>query len=262
MLTQQVIAIALFAAFSAGAQQPERYYARAYYTKWKPGKQTEVQSFIKDVPLKAMQIMVKKEPEVVGQITMSRVLPGGNEINHDRLRIQVLSKPPDFGAIPALTAAVESTGMSYADYSAKLRSFYDTVRTEIWQSIYRHGSIREGDYVRVSWHKYPAADASAGLNHLRTWSSGMSAELVKRGSLQATETWNLLHTADQPTRMSVIVYKDAASLYASPPNQQEVFFKAHPGKDYHAYRQSSSAVTRSRVNTQVIVYRVDTAVWK
>jgi len=58
MMNRRSFAIAGALAFSAPvlAQQggaPQRYYARAHYTKWKPGMQAEGQTFLKDIPYKA-----------------------------------------------------------------------------------------------------------------------------------------------------------------------------------------------------------------
>lgn len=128
--------IACVLAFSAPvlAQQggaPQRHYARAYYTKWKPGMQNEGQAFLKDVPYKASLNWLKSEPSAVGQITMSRVLPGGSEISHDRLRLVVISAPPGLSGrgSPGSPQYVESLGMSHAAYTAKL---HDSVTLAVY----------------------------------------------------------------------------------------------------------------------------------
>lgn len=47
-MTRRTITITLLAALAAAAQRPERLYARAYYTHWKPGKQAEGQGWRAD----------------------------------------------------------------------------------------------------------------------------------------------------------------------------------------------------------------------
>ena len=61
------------------------------------------------------------------------------------------------------------------------------------------------------------------------------------------------------TFASLVVYPDSESVYKGLGSRQEVFHKAHPGKDYHAYRELADAV---RGGVQTVIYRVDLAVWK
>lgn len=255
------------AATVALAQQPapQTYYARAIYTKWKPGKAAEGQAFIKDVPYKASLNWLKGDPGAAGQITMSRVLPAGNEISHDRVRLVITSTPPELsgGFQPGSPQFVEPTGMKQADYSAKLGSLFDNVRSEIWSSAYRHGSIQQGDYVRVTWSKVPAERRAARTDLARTWESAMRAEVVKSGVVRASEAWTVRFGAeDQPYAVGITAWPDSASAYKGFGNRQAAFLKAHPGKDYHTYRQASDAVDRDTVSVQSIVYRVDLVVWK
>lgn len=270
VMKRRSFTIACALAFSGPvlAQQggaPQRYYARAYYTKWKPGMQAEGQAFLKDVPYKASLNWLKSEPSAVGQITMSRVLPGGSEISHDRLRLVVMSAPPDLSGrgSPGGAQHVESLGMSHAAYTAKLGSLMDNIRSEIWRSVYRHGSIQAGDYVRVLQFRVPGEMRPARLALLQNWESAMRAQIVKSGVTRAMESWTVWNGAEEDAySVSLAVYPDSESAFKSFGGQQEVFLKAHPGKDYHTYREAYDAVGRAATSVSSVVYRVDLAAWK
>ena len=262
-MSGRLISTAVLIAAAAAAQQPpQRFYARAIYTKWKPGMQAEGQTFLKGVPSKAALNWVKAESGAVGQLTMSRVLPGGGEIPYDRLRLVITSEPPDLGGARQPTGAyLEGTGMQPADYAAKLRSMMDVVKTEIWESVFRLGSVKAGDYVVVALSKPPAGKTADKLRHLRDWESAMGAEIVKSGRTTGMDAWQVrFANGDYPyTFASLVVYPDSESVYKGLGSRQEVFHKAHPGKDYHAYRELADAV---RGGGQTVIYRVDMAVWK
>lgn len=219
---KRLLALLLFSSLAAVAQQQskprDRYYARAVYTKWNPGKRSEGLAFVNDVVQKAAKSWAEKHPGAVGQITMSRVLPGGSEISHDRLRLTIYSTPPDLGGAdnPGAAPYVESTGMPQAEFVAKLGTLYETVRTEVWQSVIRHGSIRLGDYVRVSWYKVDSGYMAPRLAYLRTWIDPMYAELANRGyPRRAMESWQILFAREEePSFTGVTAYPDSAALYA------------------------------------------------
>ena len=124
--------LTILALLTATAVLAQDAYTRAIYTKWKPGMRDQGQQFIKDVAYKASLNWVKSDPKALGQVTMSRVMPAGNEINYDRLRLIVTNAPPDLAGTPN---NLDGIAMTPAEYSAKLASFMDTVRTEIWQSV-------------------------------------------------------------------------------------------------------------------------------
>ncbi len=216
----------------------------------------------KDVPNKAALNWLKAEPSAAGQITMSRVLPGGGEIPYDRLRLVITTVPPDLGGarVPG-PAYLEGAGMSPADYTAKLRSMMDVVKTEVWESAFRVGSVKPGDYVTLILTKPPAGKTADNLRYLRDWQSAMYAEIVKNGPATGIDAWQLRFvTGDYPyTFVTLIANPDSDSAYKGLPSRLEIFNKAHPGKDYHAYRELADAVTHG---VQTVVYRVDLAVWK
>lgn len=262
--------VLLFAAACAAfGQQPavgaSPHYARAYYTKWKPGKAAEGQTFLKDIPYKGALEWLKGDPAAVGQVTMSRVVPGGSEIGHDRLRLVITSAPPALagGLAPGSPQFVQAAGMAPAEYSAKLRSLFETVRTEIWTNTYRHGSIRQGDFVAVTWTKVSSDKRSALLDYQQTWESGMRAGVVKRGVTRAQESWQIRFAAeDEPSITHVVVYPSSDAAYRSFGNMQEGFLAEFPGKDYHTFRKAFDAMRESSTGVRSILYRVDLAIWK
>ncbi|MBM3727448.1 MAG: hypothetical protein FJW40_18750 [Acidobacteria bacterium] len=266
-MTRRIAVLIVAAAAAAAAQQqtPEYHYARAYYTKWKPGMRAEGMAFIKGVPSQAARNWLEKQPGAVGQVTMSRVLPGGPEPGPDRLRLVIYSKPPnlDGSDAPGAPAFVEGTGMTPAEYSAKLGSYIENVRSEIWRSVYRHGSFQQGDYVRVTLLKVPSNHFQKAVEYRRTWASAMMAEVVGRGVIRGQETWSTrLPAEEQPSLMNITVYPNSDATYKGFGNQQDVFLKAHPGKDYYTYRQVADADGEAVVSTQATMYRVDLVIWK
>ncbi len=266
-MTRRIFTIILLASLAAAAQETQRHYARAYYTKWKPGMAAEGQAFLKDVAAKAARSWVQGDPSAIGQITMLRLLPGGSGVDHDRLRLTITNRPPDPDFVreisPGSPKFVEAAGMKPADYQAKIRTFFDTVRTEVWSNEIRYGSIKEGDYVRVAWIKVPSAKRTARADYYRAWENAVWAEAVKQGTVRAIERWTVLFAAsEEPSSVSFGAFPDVASFYKGLGNRQEIFRKAHPGKDYHAYRQADDASGEGSSGTQTIIYRVDAAVWK
>ena len=85
------------AALLATAMLAQDAYVKAFYIKWKPGKAQEGQRYVKDVVQKNALEWAKTDPQAIGQVTMTRVLPGGHEIPYDRLRLVFTSAPPDLG---------------------------------------------------------------------------------------------------------------------------------------------------------------------
>lgn len=261
--------ILLLAAASAAFSQQtagQQYYARAYYTKWKPGKAVEGQAFLKDIPYKASLEWLKQDPGAAGQITMSRVVPGGSDTGHDRLRLVITTTPPDLGGAgltPGSPQFVQAVGMPPADYSAKLRSLFETVRYEIWTNTYHHGSIRQGDFVQVTWSKVTSNKRTALLDYQHTWESGMRAGVVKRGVTRAQESWQVRFAAeDEPSITHVVVYPSSDAAYRSFGNMQAGFLAEFPDKDYHTFRKAFDAMRESSTGVRSVLYRVDLAVWK
>jgi hypothetical protein len=100
------------------------------------------------------------------------------------------------------------------------------------------------------------------LDVMREYESGMQAQLVQDGLRKASGLWRLWNTAEEEPYNFVWfrVYKEAAGLFSPPArSRQEVFNKAHPGKDYASYiRRYEASVNFSNY----VVYRVDAAIWK
>lgn len=260
------ILLALCLASATFPQEPQRHYARAYYTKWKPGMAAEGQAFLKGVPHKAALEWLKVDPSAVGEVRMTRLLPGGAEVGHDRLRLLITTTPPPLpftGVSPGTSRFVEAAGMKPAEYAAKMGSLVESIRTEIWRSAYRHGSIREGQIVSIRRYILPEHKRPARRAVNRDWDNAMYAETVKSGGLRASEGWEVLFAAeDEPAFAYLAVYPDAESLYKGRGNFPELFAKAHPGKDINEYRRVAERVGEDGLVAESILYRVDAAVWK
>lgn len=253
----RLISFALLAS-TASAQD---IYLRAIYTQWKPGMQQEGQRFITDVASKTAVNWLKADADAVGQVTMSRVLPGGNEIAYDRLRLVMTNKPPTLGGGGQPGSYLEGTGLTPAEFTGKLNSFMTTVRTEIWQSIYRHGSIKQGDFVQVRMMDPPAGKTAAFLDYTKNYESAMRAQIVKDGPATGMEMWRLRLVPEEAADnfVGLVVYPNSEAVYKSFGNREALFRKVHPGKDYHAYREAGDAVTHA---VRYVTYRVDLAAWK
>ena len=247
--------IFFLAALLATAMLAQDAYVKAFYIKWKPGKAQEGQRYVKDVVQKNALEWAKTDPQAIGQVTMTRVLPGGHEIPYDRLRLVFTSAPPDLGgnAGPGTRNTPEVTQM--------LGTLMDTVKTEIWQSVYRHGSIQQGDYVTVVMSTQPVGKLSAHRQYLRNWEGPMRAQIVKDGPVRDAEAWALRFvSAGYPYRfLELITYPDSDSAYKGWGSREEHFRKVHPGKDYYQYREEATAVTQP---VQSVTYRVDLVAWK
>ena len=258
-MTKSKILILLALAVSTAPAQDT--YARAFYLKWKPGMIDEGQKFIKDVALKVAGNWATMDPNFVGQVTMSRVFPTEHETGYDRLRILITSKPPDLASSAVSVQYLQGIGMTPEAYAQKLGSFMETIKSEIWQSVYRHGSIKTGDFVELRFQDPPTGKGAEYQSYLRDWESAMRAGIVKAGPAKGMEAWRLQLTPDAASYnfVNLIVYPDSSSIFKGWGNRQEVLGKVHPGKDYHAYRTTGDALTRG---THTVVFRVDSAVWK
>ena len=256
-MTRTLISFALLAS-TAGAQDA---YLRAIYTQWKPGMQQEGQRFISEVATKTAHNWAKADPNAIGQVTMSRVLPGGNEIAYDRLRLVITNKPPELAGGVQPGSFLDGTGLTQAEYIGKLSSFMTTVRTEIWRSVYRHGSIKQGDFVQVRMMDPPAGKTTAFLDYTRNYESAMRAQIVKDGPPSGMEMWQLqLVPEEAPYNfVNLAVYPNSEAAFKGWGNREAAFHKAHPGKDYHSYREVSAEVTHA---IRYVTYRVDHATWK
>lgn len=245
----------LLVASMATAMLAQDAYVKAYYTKWKPGKAPEGQRYVKDVVQKNALEWAKTDPQAIGQVTMTRVLPGGNEIPYDRLRLVFTSAPPDLGgnAGPGTRNTPEINQM--------LGTLMDGVKTEIWQSVYRHGSLQQGDYVTVLMSTQPAGKLIAHREYLRNWEGPMRTQIVKDGPARGAEAWALRFagTGYPYQYVELIAYPDSHAAFKPWGSRQEHFLKVHPGKDYYQYREEGTAAVKS---VQTVTYRVDLAAWK
>ena len=254
----KTILMLLALAIPAAAQD---MYARALYTKWKPGMREEGQLFIKNVAMKVAANQAKADPAFLGQVTMSRVHPSAAETGIDRLRLVITSTPPNLGATGTPAAWLDGTGLTPAQYSAKLASYMDSVKTEIWRSVFRYGSLQQGDFVTVSMADTPAGRTAEHLSYIRDYESAMRAQLVKDGAKKGLEGWRVLlaATAADYDYVALTVNTDSDSVFKTFPSRSGLFQKVHPGKDYHAYIEQSRAVSRT---IKTMVFRVDSALWK
>jgi hypothetical protein len=139
----------------------------------------------------------------------------------------------------------------------------DNVVSEIWTSAYRHGSIRAGDYVRVTRYRIPSEMLPTRAGFHREWGSAMAAEVIRSGRRRAMEIWDVpFRSEDGVSSVNLMAYPDSEAVYGTLGSQQETFFKAHPGKDYHVYREASDAMNKAMTSVSSVLYRVDLAVWK
>lgn len=259
--TRIALTFAALAALLPGQTKPETQYVQAYYTKWNPGMAEEGRQFLSTVANKYATARTKADPAYLGQVRLYRVFPAGGEAGHDILRLVFRATPPDFAATSASAAYLASTGLTPDEYRRKINAINTTVKTEIWTSVFRHGTIHEGDFFRVSFADPPQADTAEYTAFQRDYSSGMSEEIVRRGVLQAWDQWRLLFTPNAAPYnfVSYTVHKDAASLYRSLPSQTEIFAAAHPKGSYNRY----IARSRELANTvKTVIYRVDSVIWK
>ena len=129
------------------------------------------------------------------------------------------------------------------------------------QSVYRHGSIQQGDYVTVLTSTQASGKLTAHRDYLRNWEGPMRTQIVKDGPARGAEAWALRFTgAGYPYQyVELIAYPDSASAYKSWGSRQAHFAKVHPGKDYYQYREEGALAVKS---VQTVTYRVDLAVWK
>jgi hypothetical protein len=259
MIERSIVTLVL-ASLPILAQQPATYVA-ASYAKWKPGMAEEGRKFNTEVANKAVFARNKVDPSHLGQVRLYRVFPTGHEAGHDILRLVFRSAPPDFSVTATPAAHLAGTGLTPAEFSSKLAAISETVKAEIWSSVFRHGSIGEGDFVRVSFQDPPKDLTAEHAEFQREYSSGMAEHLVKGGALKGWDAWRLLlaPNAAPYNAVSITVHKDSASLFKGLGKQTDAFYAAHPKGDYNRYLTRSREVTNS---VKTVVYRVDSAIWK
>lgn len=184
----KTLTLLMLCALSALAQNPPTVYARAYYTKWKPGMREEGQRFIRDVAMKVPENMKAHDANFAGQVTMSRVHPSLAETGIDRLRLVITKTPPDLGAGATPSQWLEGTGLTPAQYSAKLGSLMDAVKTQIGRSVYRHGSLHQEDFVSIRLVDAPPGKSTEYLKYVHDYEAAMRGEIVKQGARRVSKS--------------------------------------------------------------------------
>ena len=251
------------AALEAWGQAPQpTVYVSAQYLKWMPGMAEEGRKFATEVSNKVAVARNNAGGTLIGQVRLYRVFPTGHEAGHDTLRLLFRSSPPDLGATGGTPAAqLAGTGLTPAEYAKKLAAFAENVKVEIWTDVFRHGSMSEGDFVRVSYVDPPKDLTAEYATFEREQSSGMAEELIKKGTIKGWDVWRLSLTPNSAPYnfVSVVVNKDSSDLFKSFGKQTEAYSAAHPTGDYNRYfiryRELNNVV-------KTVVYRVDSAIWK
>lgn len=179
------------------------------------------------------------------------------------MRLVITNAAPNFdGSNSPGSRYLDGTGTSAEAYSKKLAGMSAVVRSEIWNSILNniglHGSIKDGDYVRMASIVIAPGKVPDYLQHSREFDGLLSAELVKTGPRSGQSQW-MAQWSDPPQARSLTVFPDSDAVFKALPSRQSVFMKAHPGKDYYAYRKSGEGLTTS---SKIVVFRVDQALWK
>lgn len=257
-------------ALPALPQSGQTLHARAVYLRWKPGMREAGERFFRQIDRIAAENRAKADAHFVGQITMRRLHPTHDETGLDLLQIVITKTPLDSGTqgtsllVPAAAwlegvSGLEGTSLTPLQYRHTLESLVTVVKTEDWQSVYRHGAIHADDFVAYRSVAAKRAKPTEYLNHLRNYESAMRAQMVSDGIKEALESWQTRTTDGSGHFVSLAASHDSAGLFRSFPNGQDLFFEVHPGKSFRTYLEDSYEIAQT---VQSLIFRVDSAVWR
>lgn len=252
--------LALAACSAALAQNtPPTTFARAYYLKTKPGKSADHREFSAKLAPKGAAAIINNG-RATAYASLRRVFPTGNEAGHDFLYFYVSNTPPDLDA-PPNDVFDKAIGMTQAEGVAKRASMSDLVKAEIWTSVYKHGALQTGDFVRIDYLDPPQDKHPDFLAFQREYESKMRETLVKSGAVPGLHMWGLSLTPEAApyNYISMAVRKDSASLFRPLGSQTKTFADTFPTGSYNTYIERYRTL---RTTARTVVYRVDAAIWK
>ena len=254
-----LIAIAASSVWPAAAQQQPPVYSRVTYLREKPGSSAAQRSLQRDMGDKGAAGYIASG-HYTGFVRMTRVFPSSPEVGHDVLYFYTSNTPPDFAAPPG-DAFFKAAGVTREEWSAKSRALSDIVKQEIWRSVFAHGSLTKGDTVRLRRIDAAPGESSAVRAYWRDWQAAIFGKMVAGGTAKSLQSHELLLTPESAPYnfVGLEAYTKGDGPFQAWPNRQETFRAAHPGKDYHAYRETGD---KYGLSVGSAIYRVQTAIWK
>lgn len=234
-------------------------YARAFYTKTKPGQQKAADE-INTAAEKGARAVVENGKRL-GYVRLRRVHPSTAETGYDFVWIQYFSGPPDLDA-QSPPEFWQATGMSRDQFLSKRNDTSNLVKSEIWRQRASLGSIHTGDFIRATFVK-PKRGMENELRERDTQvTKGALEQVMKAGA--PLKGWS--HQAiwfggsgDPYALVRLSVYARSEDLFTRPAPQEEMFRKAHPGLSFQNYLEHGRALIET---FRTEIFKVEQAIWK
>lgn len=209
-------------------------YSRAYRVA--PGKRAEYEAFATGT-IRKLHEALKANGIETGFLLARLVFPAGEDAPYSYVHNSVFSQRPeldvDYTTGPR-GEAMKQTGMTYAQFTAKLRELATLVRTSVTMRIDGIGVIEKGDLLRVDYMKVPQSHFSEYVAAERTIYKPIHQALVERGAIKS---WSLVGVSlpggtDRPYDF----YTTQAVKPGAPAGMggAELFSKMHPDRNYVA----------------------------
>lgn len=232
-------ALALLAPFvlSATAQSgADTVYGSASYLLTKPGKTEARRARLEKYINVGMAEVMKANPDFLGSLVLELAYPSPKEMGHDSIIVGFSKKPPTFGGRIS-QVLLKAMGESEEEYRATLEANRTLEKSEVWTSVYRHGSFPKGGLVRIGFVDPPKGMAAEYLEMTRELESGVRAEIVKTGTRAGMQLFQLWGTAEEAPYnfVQIEAATNAEELHKSLGSRIDLFRAAHPGKVYGRY---------------------------
>jgi hypothetical protein len=244
----------VLSALAAQAQTPA-VYATATYSNWKPGMAEKGRARHKEFVEKVAPAR-SENPNARGFLVLERVFPTSMEAGHDYIFVSFSRTPPTFSGQIA-SHVLKAFGQTSVQYRASLNEFRSAQKQEIWTDVYRHGSFTKGGMVRISYVDPPANKTLDFLDMTRTYESAIRAEIVKRGTYQAQQLFQLWSTAqEEPYNfVHLAACPDSSCFFKGLGNRIDLFRAAHPNDpNYSRYVERYNASSTIR---KYAIYRIN-----
>ncbi|MBI5085123.1 MAG: hypothetical protein HZB13_11065 [Acidobacteria bacterium] len=206
-----------------------------------PDKTAEYLAFMNDAGKKFNQSRLASG-EIRGWLHMRLTTPLVPTAGYNYVSVSMYDKAPELDRAPGEwdVHAKKAGFSSYAEYSAKGRTFGPTSRMELTRVRNRMGDAAVGDYVRVAQYSIPRDHLSERLAWLNEYAAPLNQQRIQAGGdLKGWGVSTLVLPAGSEAGYDYstsVVLKTSSAVIGGPSSLSEADFKkAHPTKSYAAY---------------------------